>query len=269
MRLVPDSAPLGDRFDARVIRLAGRLWNDESFAAGPRVSVERLGAGGVAVALSVLTHPLLEMGGRHSRWYLAPPYGHPPLDGYFPALLRQLELVEREVTSRHHEQAVVARSVEELHDGLARGRLVLVHCVEGGFHLGASVESVERSVSELARRGVAYITLAHLFWRQVATNAPALGAVPDRVYTRIAPQPTLGLSDLGRAAVRAMVREGVLIDVTHMSRAGLNDTFELLDDLDPDLSVPVLASHTGYRFGARAYNLDEMTVCGGLPSATV
>jgi microsomal dipeptidase-like Zn-dependent dipeptidase len=275
MQLVPDKRPggrnpllsadgrsaFGARFDARVIRLAARLWNDESLVSGPRVSLERMGDGDVRVALSVLTCPLLEFGSRLRRPYrLRPPYGAPPVDSYFPALLRQLELVERDIAERHAGEAVVARNPDELTAGLAGRKLVLVHCVEGGFHLGASAAGVDRAVSELARRGVAYITVAHLFWRHVATNAPALGALPDRVYMRIAPQPAVGLGELGRAAVIAMVREGVLIDVTHMSRRALDDTFDLLDELDPDRSTPVIASHTAYRFGARAYNLDDTAV---------
>jgi microsomal dipeptidase-like Zn-dependent dipeptidase len=154
----------------------------------------------------------------------------------------------------------VARNAEELEIGIAEGKLVLVHCVEGGFHLGASPASIDRAVTELAQRGVAYITLAHLFWRHLATNEAAVPFLSDRLYQRLFPQPALGLSDLGRAAIEAMVREGVLLDLTHMSRRALADTFALLDDLDPEGSVPVLASHVAYRFGDRGYNLDAPTV---------
>ena len=33
--------------------------------------------------------------------------------------------------------------------------------------------------NKLAAHGVAYITVAHLFWRGVATNAPAIPFLPD------------------------------------------------------------------------------------------
>jgi hypothetical protein len=45
MRLVSSKdgrTELVDYLDARVIGLAGRVWNHESFSAGPRVTVERL-----------------------------------------------------------------------------------------------------------------------------------------------------------------------------------------------------------------------------------
>jgi microsomal dipeptidase-like Zn-dependent dipeptidase len=112
----------------------------------------------------------------------------------------------------------------------------------------------------LAARGVAYVTLAHLVWRHVATNVPCVPFASDELYNKIFPQPDVGLSELGRAAVRAMVAAGVLIDITHMSQAALEDTFALLDELDPGGTVPVLASHCGYRFGGQAYNLDDTTI---------
>jgi microsomal dipeptidase-like Zn-dependent dipeptidase len=217
--------------------------------------------GGVSVALSVAILPLLEMGERLTVAYRRrPPYGAPPADDCFPALLRQLDLVERRVAERHPEAAVVARSRQELDAGFAEGKLVLVHCVEGGYHLGSTPDAVERAVATLARRGVGYITLAHLYWRHVATNAPAVRFMSDRLYHRIFPQPEAGLSELGRAAVRAMVSEGILIDVTHMSARALDDTFALLDQLDPERTVPVIASHVAVRFGPRTYNLDQRTI---------
>ena len=49
----------------------------------------------------------------------------------------------------------------------------LVHAVEGGFSLGGTAEEIAENVHELAEWGVAYVTLAHLFYRQVAANTPA------------------------------------------------------------------------------------------------
>src|SRR4030095_5327219 len=98
---------------------------------------------------------------------------------YLPGLLRQLELVERDIAEHHAAAAVVVHGVAELDDALSAGRVALVHCVEGGFHLGDTPEAVEHGVTELAQRGVGYMTLSHLFWRSVATNAPALPFLPD------------------------------------------------------------------------------------------
>jgi microsomal dipeptidase-like Zn-dependent dipeptidase len=246
-------ARLLDRIRAWMVALASRLANYESYSSGPRVTVPGLRDGGVRIALSVLHSPFDEID-------LSVRYGAPPEGRYIESLLRQLADVEAEIERDWADEAVVARTPAELDSALGAGQVALVHCVEGGYHLGASPTQVERSVAELAARGVAYITLAHLFWRSVASNANAIPFLPDRVYHFLFPQPSVGLTDLGRAAVGAMVRERVLVDVSHMSERALDDTFGLLDQLDPERSVPVVASHAAFRFDRQEYNLSEGTV---------
>ena len=110
------------------------------------------------------------------------------------------------------------------------------------------------------------MTLAHLFWHRVAANAPALPFLPDTLYNALFPQkPGLGLTELGEAAVRAMYRERMLIDVSHMRGDALDETFELLNQLDRESGAspaehPVIASHSGYRFGKQKYLLDDDAV---------
>jgi membrane dipeptidase len=188
------------------------------------------------------------------------PYGAKPEAGYIDDLLSELDLVEQEIATKHADKAVVAHTPAELDAALAAGKVTLVHAVEGGFHLGPTPEAVDHAVTKLARRGVAYVTLAHLFFRQVATNTNALPFLSDRQYGFLFPQPEHGLTDLGRAAELAMVREHVLIDMSHMSARARQGTFALLDDVDPAREVPVLVSHAGYRFGHQEYLLDEAAV---------
>lgn len=242
-----------ERIRALVVGLASRFANYESFESGPRVTMPLLRAGDVRVVLSVLYSPFDEFD-------LDLQYGSAPLGRYLKTVLRQLETVERDVAEHFGDEAVVVRDPGELDDALARDRIALIHCVEGGFHLGGTPQEVERGVGELARRGVAYITLAHLVWRSVATGANAIPFLPSPLYRLLFPQPRVGLTELGTAAVRAMVRHGVLVDVTHMSPRALEDTFAVLEELDPDRSVPVLASHGAYRFGRDRYNLSADTV---------
>jgi microsomal dipeptidase-like Zn-dependent dipeptidase len=244
---------LRDRLRARLIGLASRFANYRSFESGPRVTIPQLREGQVGVALSVVYSFFDELD-------LDAPYGAPPEAGYLPRLMRQLDTVEQDIEERHQGEAVVVRDPVSLQRELGNGRVALVHCVEGGFHLGDSPEAVDRAVTTLARRGVAYIVLPHLLWRGVATNSPALPFLPDWLYRLLFSQPKLGLSELGRAAVTAMAREGVLIDLSHMSTRALADTFALLDELDPDRGVPVIASHSAFRFGHQEYGVDEQTV---------
>ena len=53
-------------------------------------------------------------------------------------------------------------------------------------------------MAELAGRGVGYVTIAHLFYRGIATNAPALPMLSDATYNRIFCQPHKGLTSWAR-----------------------------------------------------------------------
>jgi microsomal dipeptidase-like Zn-dependent dipeptidase len=86
----------------------------------------------------------------------------------------------------------------------------------------------------------------------VATNAPALPFLPDWLYRLVFPSPEVGLTELGTAAARALVRERVLVDITHMSEQAIADTFAALGP-----EPPVIASHMACRFGKLSYNLTD------------
>lgn len=242
---------LRDRLRALLLRIACRLANYQGPGGGPAVTLTSLAASRVRVALSSLFVPLDELD-------LEVRYGAAPRAGYFPNLLAQIRTVEESVAGQ--QEVVIAHEAAELDDALAAGKVAVVHAVEGGFHLGDSPESVRANVSALADRGIAYITVAHLFWRQVATNAPAVPFLPDWIYRLLFPQPRIGLTELGRAMVGAMVEHRILVDVTHMSTRSFDDTMALLDQLDPGLTVPVIAGHTAYRFTGHEYDLSEQQV---------
>jgi microsomal dipeptidase-like Zn-dependent dipeptidase len=244
-------SPSLDWFRVLILRLANLIANYEH--GKPAVTIENLRTGNVGVALSVLYSPFSEMD-------LDKPYGAPPSPGYINEVINQLSMVERDIATRHAGQATVARTQNDLQIALAQGQVALVHCVEGGFHVGATPAAVRDNVHLLARRGVAYITLAHLFYRGVAANAPALPFMADSLYRLLFPQPNEPLSELGKEMIRAMVDEHVLIDVTHMSDPATGATLALLDELDPARQVPVIASHAACEFGNLEYNLSDRQV---------
>lgn len=153
----------------------------------------------------------------------------------------------------------MARGAADIDPLVAAGRTAVLHCVEGAFHLGRTPPAVRAAVRELADRGVAYLTVAHLFPRGVATVAPTLPRLSDRAYGALFRQPRAGLSELGRAAVEAAVEHQVVVDVSHMSNQSLDETFALLDALDPARTAPVMASHVGHRFGEEAYTVTPET----------
>jgi microsomal dipeptidase-like Zn-dependent dipeptidase len=275
---LPASAPPGlrplpgylrDRWRGTALTLLGRRGNFDPASRRPRVSVPLLREGGVGLAFSVLYSPFDEMI-FSPRWHLRelrrrerPYHWAPPSPRAFARLLRQLESVERHVASNHASEAAFVHSLGELDQVESSARTALVHCVEGAFHLGEEPAAIDAAVTELARRGVAYITIGHLYFKGVASVVPNtaswLRLTPER-WEEIWPQPGVGLTERAEAAVRAMVREGVGVDLAHLSPQAFSDALSLLDELDPDGWLPVIASHTAFRFGDLAYNLDQAAV---------
>jgi microsomal dipeptidase-like Zn-dependent dipeptidase len=246
-------APVKDRLRALVMWLANRIANYRKFSDGPRVTLDALERGGVSLVLSVLYVPFDEVD-------LGQRYGAPPRSRYADDLDRQLARVEEDLAREDPAGArhTIVRTSADL--AAARG-VAFVHCVEGGFHVGATPQEIDANVARLAERGVVYITVAHLFFRQVAANAPALPFLSDRWYDRIFPQPgSGGLTAMGEAVIRAMVREKVLVDLSHMRADALTETLDLLDEIAPE--VPVIASHAGARFAdsTQHYQLADETI---------
>jgi microsomal dipeptidase-like Zn-dependent dipeptidase len=250
-----------DKLRAGALATAAKLLNHRRFHDGWRVDLDGLEKADARVVLSVLYEPFAEMD--FDEWY-----GSDPEDGYFADLIEHLDRVEAELAKLdpRGDRHLIARSRADLDRALGDGRVALLHCVEGGFHLGRTAADIEANVAELARRGVVYITLAHLFWRRVATNAPAIPFLPDPVYNAIFRQPRgAGLTALGEAAVRSMYAHGVMVDLSHMRQDAIDETFALLDALDRESGndpkdFPVISSHAGYRFGKQRYMHDEATI---------
>jgi len=238
----------GAAWKAIVVDLLSRLFNYQGPGDTPSVTVKLMRDGDVGAILSVLYSPFDEMD-------LGLPYGAPPRKQYIDSVLDQIDRVETAVAAEPL-GATVARDPAALDAAIQAGRSAIVHCIEGGFALGATPQEVDANVTTLAGRGVAYVTLAHLFWREVATNAPALPFMPDGLYRKVFGEPAEGLTELGRAAATAMAREGVLVDITHMSDRAVDETFTTLA-----ADVPVIASHMACRFDGKAeYNLRDETI---------
>jgi microsomal dipeptidase-like Zn-dependent dipeptidase len=248
-----------DGLRALVLNTAARIMNHSSWRATWRVDLEGLRKAKAGLVLSVLYDPAFEL--------LVIPAQQRPRRGAFDAIMCQLHCVEQELArlppgSVPHR---VVTTATELDTALGDGHMAFVHCVEGGLYLGTDVEEITQNVATLAGCGVAYVTLAHLWYRGIATNTPAIPKVPDSLYHATFFQRGKGLSALGKFAIRAMYEHRILIDICHMDSAALHDTFELLDLLDrrhraePE-HYPLIATHAGVRLGEQDYMLDKPTI---------
>jgi microsomal dipeptidase-like Zn-dependent dipeptidase len=252
MRQVRDRRGFWGRVQAIVLWGAMKLASDRTLDSGPRISVESMQKGNVKLAMSMLLQEFAEVD-------LTKHYAAPPEADYFQGLLEEMEEVEAEVATHGEDTIRIVRNLAELDACLASEAIGLVHAIEGGYNLGDGDEEIAANCKTLAGKGVAYVTVAHLFFRQIATNAPALPFLPDSVYNFVFPQRGKDrLTPRGEAIIRAMVANRILIDLSHMDPGGIVEALALLDDeLDPGKQFPIVSTHAGYRFGKQTYMCDR------------
>jgi microsomal dipeptidase-like Zn-dependent dipeptidase len=255
---------LGDSVEARVLELAAAFLNDPSLGQGWRVDLGKLKRGGAGIVCSVLYWPAAEFS-------LASLVRSPPKAAYWTDIEYQLGAVEEDLHQQDEkgEKHVIVHTADDLD---VADKIRFVHCVEGGFHLGPELDRVDARVKWLADHGVVYITLAHIFYRDVATGANAIPGLTDREYNYVFTQPEPpepGLTPLGKAIIRAAYKYKVLIDLSHMREDAINETFVLVESLDEEYKkehpgsdpppYPLIATHIGMRqvIPDQEYNLTE------------
>ena len=259
---------LSEREKHLLLVLGGFVMNNW-YQGKPRVDLDSMQRGGVESVLSVLYPFFDEIDGATSDALVFPLRWPAPKSSYFDELLRQMTAVEARV-SHFGDTVAVVRNWEELTNAKRNGKLSVLHAVEGGFVLGSTPGEMSDRVRVIAELGVAYVTVAHLFFRGVAANAAPIPNVPwilrlgrssDQWCHENLPVPSdTGLTALGASLVNALIDNGVLVDLTHLSGQAIDETLDLLDQRDPDALIPVLVSHGAYRFGTREYNLTESQI---------
>jgi membrane dipeptidase len=102
----------------------------------------------------------------------------------------------------------IANRAEAIAAAKRDGVLAIVPCVENGFAAGADLSRI----AEFRRRGAIYMTLTHNGHNALADSCNPRRDLGDRETEHG------GLSTFGRAAVAAMNKVGMLVDVAHTSR---------------------------------------------------
>jgi microsomal dipeptidase-like Zn-dependent dipeptidase len=248
-----------DKIEGGALDLIAKIVNDAGWSSGWRVSLEGLKTGGAGIVCSVLYWPASEFDPLHLN-------DEPPLERYFDYLRRQLEFIEGGLPDKTTDgtPVFVAKTAADLE----RQGIRFIHCVEGGFQLGEDLEKIDQRVQWLSQQGVLYITVAHLFYRGVATEAPAIPAFTDQQFLETFPEPEgIGLTELGKKLIEAMYRHKILIDISHMSERAVKETFDLVERLEGNnakTDYPIIATHVGMRSAgptarAQEYNLSDDT----------
>jgi membrane dipeptidase len=116
-----------------------------------------------------------------------------------------------------------ARTADEVRRAHVQGKIAVLIGVEGGHMLGNDIRMV-RIFSDL---GVRYMTLSHFYndeWADSSTDKPAHN----------------GLTEYGKQIVTEMNRQGMLVDISHVSDKTFYDALAIS-------KAPLIASHSSCR----------------------
>jgi len=180
-------------------------------------------------------------------------------------LLMMMAEMERQV-ARAGSRFEVVRTIAELDRVTAEGRTAIVHTVEGGHVLGAGLADEDLDgrlarLDKLADRGVASLTVAHLFPNDLAGHTDGIPDENKRIafVCKLNPEvePDVGLKEpLGEPVVRRMVQRRIVPDVSHCTRAAREQIYAIAGG-----EIPVVATHTGVTsLNNEDYNIGESDV---------
>ena len=132
-----------------------------------------------------------------------------------------------------HPELTFAASPAEIRAAKRRGRIAVLIGIEGGH----AIEDSLGALHSFHRLGVRYMTLTHTNtnnWADSSGNFFSSGFDPKKYAVHG------GLTEFGREVVLEMNRLGMLVDVSHVSDATLEDVLEVS-------RAPVFASHSSCR----------------------
>jgi len=175
---------------------------DISIRAGFDTDIPRLRAGGVGTQF----------------WSVFVPSSMSPADA-MKAQLEQIDIAKRMISvyPEAFALAVTAADIDAAHE---KGRIASLIGIEGGHTIVNSLGAL-RSYYDL---GVRYMTLTHFHGNDWADSAT------DQARHE-------GLTEFGREVVREMNRMGMIVDLSHVSPATMNDALDVTE-------APVMFSHS-------------------------
>jgi len=142
-----------------------------------------------------------------------------------PAIQKALDQIDavHENVRRNSQDMVFCRTAEDIRRAHKDGKIAALIGVEGGHMIGNDI----RIVRVFFDLGVRYMTLSHFYndeWADSSTDKPAHN----------------GLTDYGKDIVREMNRQGIMVDISHVSDKTFYDSLEVS-------KAPLIASHSSCR----------------------
>ena len=142
-----------------------------------------------------------------------------------PAVQKAIDQIDavHQMVRKDPKDLAFCRTAAEVREAHKQGKIAVLIGVEGGHMIGNDIR-VLRTFGDL---GVRYMTLSHFYndeWADSSTDKPAHN----------------GLTDFGKDIVREMNRQGIMVDISHVSDKTFYDALEVS-------KAPLIASHSSCR----------------------
>ena len=161
----------------------------------------------------------------------------------YASAIEKFEAIHRLTDSLAPTRVGLARSAADARRIYASGRKVIFIGIENGFSVGTDLTRIK----QFADLGGRYLSLAHNGHSQFSDSNTG---ERDGVWLHN------GLSPLGREAIAELNKWGIMIDISHPSKASMMQTLALT-------KAPIIASHSGVRaLCGHSRNLDDEQLLG-------
>src|SRR5712664_1405372 len=142
-----------------------------------------------------------------------------------PAVEKALDQIDavHENVRKYSKDMVLCRTAGEVREAHMQGKIAALIGVEGGHMIGNDI----RVLRMFGNLGVRYMTLSHFYndeWADSSTDKPVHN----------------GLTEFGKDIVREMNRQGIMVDISHVSDKTFYDALEVS-------KAPLIASHSSCR----------------------
>lgn len=178
-----------------------------------------------------VTLPKMEAGGLDVAWFVVyTGQGELNEAGYaraYEQAIAKFDGIHRLTEEIAPDRIALALTSDDVRRIVSEGKLVAMIGVENGYPIGTDISRVQ----EFHERGARYLSLAHNGHSQLADSNTG-EASGEFLHG--------GLSDLGREVVAEANRWGIMIDVSHPSKAANLESIALSE-------APVIASHSSAR----------------------
>jgi len=158
--------------------------------------------------------------------------------------MTKFDAIHRMTDTLYPEVIGLATRADDVEALVAQGRLAAAIGIENGYVIGRNLDLLDRYYEQGAR----YMTLVHNGHNDIADSAQPNQELGD------GPSEHTGVSDFGAAVIRRMNELGIMVDISHASKAAALEAMELS-------AAPVIASHSSVRaLTDHVRNLDDETL---------